>query len=290
MFNQNFILFDEARKSKVILNAFFSIILSILMIVVGQIIGQFFLLLLTSSISVSGIFMRPLYLIFSFLFPLLVCFLWVKVIEKRRIRSLGLDSYKLASKFLKGFIIGFIMFSAVTLLMYIFGVIEINQSIVDGIEYIPAIILILPAWILQSSTEEIITRGWLMHIIGARHKPITGFIVSSVLFGLLHIFNPGTTYLSTLNIILVGFLFGLYVIKSQDVWGVCGLHAAWNFAQGNIFGFSVSGGSALSSGSLISFYTRGSDILTGGQFGPEASIFSTVVLLISIIILLLKNR
>jgi hypothetical protein len=81
-----------------------------------------------------------------------------------------------------------------------------------GFKYIPAILTILPGWIVQSSTEEIITRGWLMHIIGAKHNQALGFIISSILFGVLHIFNPGVSLLSILNIVLVGFLFGLYVI------------------------------------------------------------------------------
>mgnify|MGYP000902493869 FL=1 len=158
-----------------------------------------------------------------------------------------------------------------------------------GFKYIPAILAILPGWIVQSSTEEIITRGWLMHIIGAKHNQALGFIISSILFGVLHIFNPGVSLLSILNIVLVGFLFGLYVIDTKDVWGACGLHAAWNFAQGNIYGFNVSGISS-STDTLISFTSKGTDILTGGAFGPEASIFTTIVLLIGIVALVLKRR
>ena len=67
------------------------------------------------------------------------------------------------------------------------------------------------------------------------------------------------------------------------------MHAAWNFAQGNIYGFNVSGVSS-STGTLMSFTSKGTDILTGGAFGPEASIFATVVLLIGIIVLVLKRR
>lgn len=289
MFSQDLSLFDEARRSKVKLNGLISVILSIIMIFVGQIMGQFFLILFSQSISIHDIMLKPIYLIFTFLFPMLLCFIWVKFVEKRRISSLGLSSYKFVSKFITGFFIGVLMFSCVTLLMYITGTIKINQSIGVGVNYFPAILAILPGWIVQSSTEEIITRGWLMHIIGAKHRPIIGFIVSSVLFGFLHILNPGVTYISIINIILVGLFFGLYVIHTQDIWGVCGLHAAWNFTQGNIFGFSVSGGSILSTDSLMSFTRQGGDILTGGAFGPEASVFSTIVLVIGILILIFKR-
>ena len=128
-----------------------------------------------------------------------------------------------------------------------------------------------------------------MHILGAKHKPIIGFIVSSIVFGILHMLNPGVDVLSILNIILIGFMFGLYVIHTQDLWGACGIHAAWNFSQANIFGFSVSGLNS-SSGSLLKFSINGPNYLTGGQFGPEASIFSTVIICIAIIILIFKLR
>lgn len=287
MFNQN--LFDEARSAKVKLNWIIAVIISFLMIFLGQLIGQIFLSIFSRYITIQGIMIRPMSLILTFLFPLLLCFIWVKFVERRKIKTLGLGPDRFISKFLTGFLIGFLMFSCVTFLMYITGTIEISQSMSVGFKYIPAILAILPGWILQSSTEEIITRGWLMHIIGAKHSKALGFIISSILFGVLHVFNPGVNLLSILNIVLVGFLFGLYVIDTKDVWGACGLHAAWNFAQGNIYGFSVSGSSS-STDTLMSFTSKGEDILTGGMFGPEASIFATIVLFIGIVVLVLKRR
>lgn len=291
--NKNLILFEEARKSKVLLNGILSTVISFLMIIIGQLIGGILLAIVGASLVgmenlmefVNGILGKLL----LFVFPMLTCFLWVKVIEKRKISSLGLGGDRFFTKFIKGFGIGILMFSLVTFMMYIFGVIALEQGISIGIKSISTILILIPGWIIQSSTEEIISRGWLMHVIGAKHKPIIGFIVSSVSFGLLHIFNPGVDILSILNIILVGFMFGLYVIYTQDIWGACGIHAAWNFSQGNIFGFSVSGLGA-NSDSLLKFSTHGSNILTGGKFGPEASIFSTVVLFIAIIILLFKLK
>lgn len=282
-------LFEEARGSKVLLNGIFSTILLFLMINIGQLMGLIALGIVGNFSFGMKFGMESLELILLFLFPLLLCFLWVKAVEKRKISSLGLSKDRFFNKFIKGFLIGIIMFSSVTLLMYIFGVVTLSKGIRGGIKSIPSILIILQGWIVQSSTEEIISRGWLMHVVGAKHKPIIGFIVSSVIFGLLHITNPGIDSLSIINIILVGFMFGLYVIYTQDLWGACGIHAAWNFSQGNIFGFSVSGLNA-NSHSLLKFSTNGSNLLTGGQFGPEASIFSTVVLTIAIIILLFKLR
>lgn len=284
MFGNMLNLFKEAEKSKVLLNGFLSTILSIVIIIVGQIIGGIVFGIIASSLRLSVAILWTLQLFLLSIFPLLLLFIWVKFVEKRRIRTLGLGRDNYLPKFLVGFGIGFTMFTFVTLLMYISGVIKLNQSISAGIDFLPGILLVLPGWIFQSSTEEIISRGWLMHVIGARHNAKVGFIVSSVLFGLLHIANPGVNFISILNIVLVGLMLGLYVIYAKDLWGVCGLHAAWNFTQGNIYGFSVSGLSGYSN-SLLTFTTKGSDLMTGGDFGPEASIFSTIVLTLGIIIL-----
>ena len=291
------ILLEEAKKSKVLLNGIVSIVIFLLMIFIGQVIGG----ILTVIVGIwkygleyvmehpMELSTGPMGLILTFLFPLLLCFLWVKVVEKRKISSLGLNKEGFFNKFIKGFGIGLLMFGLVTLLMYLMGVITLDQGLKIGIKSLSGILIILPGWIIQSSTEEILSRGWLMHIVGAKHNPIIGFIVSSVAFGFLHILNPGVTILSIVNIILVGFMFGLYVIYTQDVWGACGIHAAWNFSQANIFGFNVSG-LETASHSLLKFSSNGSSLLTGGQFGPEASVFSTVIMLLAILILVYKIR
>lgn len=289
MLKNKMVLFEEAKHSKVLLNGVFSTILSLLMVILGQIIGVVVLNIIVRYMAGIGIIMGLLELTLLFIFPLLLCLLWVRFVEKRKISSLGLGKDRFISKFSMGFLIGFLMFSIVTLMMYISGTIVIKQSFNMGIRFIPSILIILPGWILQSSTEEIITRGWLMHIVGARHKPVIGFIVSSVIFGLLHIVNPGVELISIVNIILVGVMLGLYVISTQDVWGACGLHAAWNFSQGNIYGFNVSG-LDIPANTLLSFSSKGPTILTGGNFGPEASIFSTIVIGIVIIILIIKLK
>lgn len=280
-------LFEEAKKSKVLLNGIITTVLFLLMIIIGQILGTIVLVML-GRFSINLDFnMGSLELILLFSLPLLLCFTWVKFIEKRKISSLGLNKKKFLIKFLKGFLIGLVMFSLVTFLMYITGVISLEQGMNIGLKFIPSILIILPAWILQSSTEEILSRGWLMNVVGAKHNPIVGFIVSSVIFGFLHIFNPGVNFISIVNVVLVGFMFGLYVIYTQDLWGACGIHAAWNFSQGNIYGFNVSGMTA-NSNSLIKFSSNGSSLLTGGQFGPEASIYSTIIISTGIIILIYK--
>ena len=91
------------------------------------------------------------------------------------------------------------------------------------------------------ATEEIIVRGWLFPVLSVRSRIWVGIIVTSFLFGFLHLLNPGITILSISNIILVGVFATLYVLKEDGLWGICAWHSIWNWAQYNVYGFAVSG-------------------------------------------------
>ena len=88
-------------------------------------------------------------------------------------------------------------------------------------------------------------------------------------------FNSGVNLLAVFNLILFAVCMCLYVLKTKNLWGACGFHAVWNYAQGNIFGLSVSGHSELPS--IFTAEIAGPKLLTGGSFGPEASVIVTVI-------------
>jgi hypothetical protein len=173
----------------------------------------------------------------------------------------------------------------IVVILSVFGYITIEKhpSQPVGVSALASILIVLLGWIIQGGTEEIVTRGWLMNVICARYNITLGLIISSTFFGLLHLGNPNINYIAILNIMLVGLFYGICVIKTNDLWAVCGMHSAWNFAQGNLFGFEVSGLN-VEVGSLIDLNLVGNDFVTGGVFGPEAGIISTFVLLASIFI------
>ena len=114
-------------------------------------------------------------------------------------------------------------------------------------------------------------------------------LTSSLLFALLHLGNPDIGILPILNIALFGLFASLYLLWTDNVWGIIGLHAAWNFTQGNIYGFSVSG-TGIDAAVLNFIPKTDSSWLTGGAFGAEASIFSSLVLLVAVFFLLFKMK
>jgi hypothetical protein len=97
------------------------------------------------------------------------------------------------------------------------------------------------------------------------------------LFGLLHAANPGATPVSTVAIALeAGALLGVAYSASGSLWLPIGLHSGWNFTEGGVFGTAVSGGQ---SHGLIESVLSGPTLVTGGTFGPEASVIAVAVCL-----------
>jgi hypothetical protein len=104
------------------------------------------------------------------------------------------------------------------------------------------------------------------------------WILSSVLFGVLHYLNPNSSWLSTLYLVIYGVFLGTgYVLTGQLAIPI-GLHFTWNFVQGSIFGYPVSG-RALSEASVITTEQIGPVLWTGGAFGPEAGLLGIVAML-----------
>ena len=211
--------------------------------------------------------------------------------NKDLLSSIGFNKNNWLKKYSLGFLIGLAMMSIIVLILFPFGYITVEKNPIQpvGVSAIASVLVILFGWIIQGATEEIVTRGWLLNVLSTKYNIGVGLLISSTLFGLMHLTNPNVNYIAVINIILVGLFYGLYVIKTNDLWAVCGMHSAWNFAQGNIFGFKVSG-LDVSVGSLIDLNLVGSDFVTGGIFGPEAGITATFILLASIGILLFIDK
>ena len=290
-------IINSYKKKKKSPNFIWAIILSLIFMYGGSLIGSLatvplYLALLNVPLFFNNQNLLSLLItLFSFAFISLLIFFRVKVIEKRSLSSIGFNKNNWLKKYSLGFLIGLVMMSIIVLILLLFGYITVEKNPIQpvGVSAISSVLVILFGWIIQGATEEIVTRGWLLNVLSSKYNIGFGLLISSTLFGLMHLTNPNVNYIAVINIILVGLFYGLYVIKTNDLWSVCGMHSAWNFAQGNIFGFEVSG-LDISVGTLIDLNLVENDFITGGVFGPEASIVATFVLLLSIIILLFINN
>jgi membrane protease YdiL (CAAX protease family) len=130
--------------------------------------------------------------------------------------------------------------------------------------------------------EEILFRGYLMMTLARKTNIWVAIILSSLTFAAFHTGNAAFSFIAFLNIFLFGVFAAVYMLKRGSIWGACAIHTAWNFIQGNVLGFSVSGTQKLES--LLEAKPNGfGSILHGGEFGLEGGLGATVILLIALL-------
>ena len=215
---------------------------------------------------------------FSTIFGTICSLIYCRCIEVRKVSSMGVKKAGFFRNYLPGILIGLVLMTAAVLLGALFGIHTVKLS--DDIN-IGFIVLYFFGFIVQGMSEEFIFRGYFMTTIGGSGKhTLTAVCISSVAFSLAHFGNPGFGPLPFFNIALFGAFAALYMILFENIWGVCAIHSIWNFMQGNFYGISVSG-----TGDTTSVFRTvaksSSTVLTGGKFGIEGSILTTIVLLIA---------
>jgi len=236
----------------------------------------------TSEMSalVSGSWMAAT-LLSSFAGIFLFLWLWTRFFEKRSFSSLGFELPNALIKYLRGFLVGIIIFGGAVGLLAVTGFAEIEQGnpSMQGMTALGGVLVVLAGWLVQGAAEETLTRGWMLPVLSARYKPWVGILVSSLFFAVLHSLNPNLSVIAMINLALFGFFAAFYALREGSLWGICALHSVWNWVQGNIFGFEVSGGS-FGGGTLLNLMETGPDWLTGGPFGPEGGLAVTFVLVV----------
>ena len=248
----------------------------------GQNLATYLQTLHQSLTDKTGDF-RLILSLLAFGFVLNTVFRWTRKVEKRPIRTLGFYKENFLSALLKGYGLGLSLF-----ILALAGLVVLGQYQFDSIHldtYSLAFTLFtIPFWILQGTTEEVVARTWLLPQLASRTNLKLAVLISSLFFALLHVGNSGLTLLSLVNLFLFGVAMSLYLLKTDTIWGIGGIHGAWNFAQGNLFGVLVSGQS--SGTSIMKFTPQGNqDWLSGGSFGIEGSIMSSIILFLLILYL-----
>ncbi len=195
--------------------------------------------------------------------------LGVKLMEGHWPRDLGLG--KLVPHTMLGLIVGFVYMTLVVSTIVAMGCATVNMLGTEWEE--------IAYWLLVFLTvgvgEEMIFRGIIFRQIDERWNTWAALIVSALLFGLVHITNDSATWWSSLAIAIeAGLMLGAAYKWSRSLWLPIGIHWAWNFTQGNVYGAAVSGTTA--GGSLLEMHTSGPDIITGGAFGAEASLIAVL--------------
>lgn len=170
----------------------------------------------------------------------------------------------------RGLLIGSAMFGAVILNIWFLG-----DYHVLGWGSIAGPIALIGFTAAAAVTEELLFRGVLFRVIEERLGTWLSLILTSLLFGLSHLLNPGATVWSALAIAIeAGGMLAAAYAATRNLWVPIGMHFGWNFAEGAIFGTDISGKSAPEG--LLRSALSGPEAISGGSFGPEASVYTVV--------------
>jgi membrane protease YdiL (CAAX protease family) len=209
---------------------------------------------------------------------------FVRVMEKRRVTELSTQGAALELG--TGLVLGALLFSVTVGILAALSIYHVT-----GNNGWPAMLAFLPACILTGVLEEILIRGIVFRILEQWLGSWMALLISAVVFGVLHLLNPGATLLNAAAIsIEAGVLLAAAYMLTRRLWLCIGTHIAWNFTQGGIFSVAVSGGE---NKGLLRSTLVGPDWLTGGTFGAEASVVALVVCFAAgfvLIVLAIKKR
>ena len=197
--------------------------------------------------------------------------------------------------------LGAFLMTVIFLVELAFGWIRITGTLstADGASpFLLAILAPLFLFLCVGFGEELVSRGY--HIknmseglnyprVGPRGAILLAWVLSSSVFGIAHLANPGATLVSTVNIAFAGLLLGVGYVLTGSLAIPIGLHITWNFFQGNVFGFPVSGMDDIGA-TFFEISQGGPTFVTGGTFGPEAGLLDIVSSVVGSLLIVLWVR
>lgn len=266
-------------KQKFLKSALVRIILGLIICMAALIIGQqiFVHLPRVNTLSagvrnlIKGLFVSSL-LIFSYSF-------FYRKFEKREITELSTKG--IGKSLLFGIVTGASLQALTILVIFLFG-----SFMIIAVNSITTLIIPFTVAFTVAILEEVLLRGIVFRIAEEKLGSIKAIIISSFIFGGLHVFNPHITIISVLCILAVGVLLSAAYMYYRSLWLPIAIHFAWNFTQNGIFGAITSGNEKTDS--LFSSIIGGPDVLTGGLFGPEGSVQAFLFCLIAAIYVLIQ--
>ncbi len=232
-----------------------------------------------------------LFLLLPFAVTGLLVLGWVRFIERRSLSSIGLTRPGAGKMFVRGHLIGCATIVMVVVAIWLAGGYAARSyapALREPRELL-AIAALLLCFLVQASVEEIVFRGWMLSAVARKFNVAWAVALSSLIFCLLH-FSPGQPGLVTLNLVLFGLFVCAWALRANNIWGVMGWHAGWNWLLATGFELPVTGLDLKMPALLVSLTPRGSDYLTGGAQGPEGSVACTLFLAVAIVILTRRRK
>lgn len=213
--------------------------------------------------------------LFTLMGTLLLVWLFSHFIDKIKFKELGFNSKGAIEKLAVGILVGILAISIGFISLNFFQQIQWKETNFMVMDLLMEVLL----FSLVAFSEELLSRGYVLNNLMQSLSREWALAISAFMFSFIHILNPNFSWLGFLNIFLAGILLGLPYIYTRQLWLPIGLHLSWNFFQGPVFGFNVSGQQMYS---LITQIRKADTIWNGGKFGFEGSLFCTILQLMAI--------
>lgn len=274
----------KVRKRKLSDHVFSVYLITLILILLGQILGSL-LQLIPFMISTDVGTTATMY--FTFIGIWILTIMYMRFTKKNRpiLKAIGTGAEGNNWKnVVLGIVIGFSLNGICILAAWLHKDISLYY---DSFQPVYVVILFVAVFV-QSSAEELVCRGFLYQRLRRSYKnPAVAIVGNSLLFALLHLLNDGVTILSLLNIFVVGILFSLIVYYMDSIWCAMAVHAAWNFTQNIIFGLPNSGMTVPYSVFRLDAAAANNSVVYNVGFGIEGTLFADVILIIACVCLYL---
>ena len=222
----------------------------------------------------------------------LAVFLARRWLDHRSIISLGLRwNHRALSDLLFGIALSGLMLGLIFLVEWAFGWLEIKSTAWSAVS--PAaiafeLLLVFLVFVFVGWQEELLSRGYWLQNLEEGLNLKWALVVSSGLFALAHLANPNISLLGILGLIAAGLFMAYGYLVTRHLWLPIGLHIGWNFFEGPVFGFPVSGTTDFFN--LLDLSRTGPGLFTGSTFGPEAGLIQYPILLLGVWIIARYSR
>lgn len=206
-------------------------------------------------------------------------------LDRRTFVSLGLRlQRRTVPDLLFGFLLGGLLMGGIFLLFLALGWARVHgvawHALPIGTVIAQTMLALLGVGVLVGWYEELFLRGYVLQNLAEGLSLPWAVVLSSIIFGLLHMANPHAGWQAVLGVSLAGFFLAYGWLRTRQLWISIGLHAGWNFFQTVVFGFPVSGIDGLFH--LTRLTVSGPPRITGGAFGPEAGLIALPAMLLGI--------
>ena len=222
-------------------------------------------------------------LLFAVLISTAIC---VKFLEKRSIGSAGFNLHR---GWIRDLGLGLALGTVSILIAISIGILASGQSIHfqprPVWSHIFFVFILYIFFLIAAAYEELFFRGFAFQAFIHNLGPTAAITITSLAFGIAHLFNPQASALSTINTILAGVWLGVAYLVTRSLWLATGLHVSWNFVMGGIFGLPVSGSTTYNQYSILLTGTSGPEWITGASYGPEGGVVTTIALLFSMVVI-----